>query len=104
VPLGPEEVRWLVFQIPPAVFDRLERLGDGALFELRLSANVSVDFRVSSGGVDLRVTSVGALGFMICSSDDFAARLDFIERTFMLHDFEPPQGIGAEYGEVREDG
>ncbi len=37
------------------------------------------DFSVTTGGVDVRLVSVGMIGFMICREDDYGARVRFTE-------------------------
>ena len=70
---------------------------------LAQTGDKSVDFRLGTKGADIRIASVGVLGFMICSSDDIVARFDIIERAFVMRDIEGLQGTGLEYGPAAEE-
>ena len=96
VSLAPDQTRWLAFRVSAAALAGLPQTTEGALFELRFSADKATDFRVATNGEDPRVASVGVHGFMICPRDDIPARLDFIETVIGMNDFAELLGGGSD--------
>lgn len=70
VPRG--ETLWMSLAVSP------DQYASGELL-LTLWGSEQEDFAVTTGGVDVRVVSVGLIGFMICREDDYAARVRFTE-------------------------
>lgn len=68
--LGPGEFRWLAFT--------LSCLDDGAL-RIDIGGDAIDDLATITGGADPRRVAVGVAGFFICSADDTASRLTFVE-------------------------
>lgn len=83
ISLQPDQTRWLIFRLPAARAEVLSRAGECALIELRISADMAADFRAQTGGLDPRVASVGVIGFMVAQSDDWEARMAFVEELVM---------------------
>ena len=79
ITLAPDLVKWVAFRIPADAISVYSKVSLGHLFEFRFSSDKVVDFKIFTNGADLRVASIGVVGFMICPANDTESRLNFME-------------------------
>jgi len=76
----PDQDLWLVLRIPSEDLAALPSSKKGVLIEVSVSSDSYANFAEFTDGRDPRVAGMGVRGFMVCSADDFDARLAFMEK------------------------